>query len=89
MGDPLLNYQGVSTFMPGHLITYIVLQNNKLILTYPPVTFTWDMWFEIMADIYRGLCWILVGFILLPGTKLDRGCRRYYLAACSNPIFTL
>jgi len=52
---------------PGHLITYIVQQNNKLIsITYPAVTFTWDMWLESYGLTFiAGLCWILVGFILL------------------------
>jgi len=52
---------------PGHLITYTVQQNNKLThLTYPAVTFTWDMWLESYGLTFiAGLCWILVGFILL------------------------
>ncbi len=52
---------------PGHLITYAVQQNNKLTtITYPAVTFTWDMWFESYGLTFvAGLCWILVGFILL------------------------
>ena len=52
---------------PGHLITYTVQQNNKLIpLTYHAVAFTWDMWLESYGLTFiAGLCWILVGFILL------------------------
>ncbi len=52
---------------PGHLITYTVQKNSKLtIITYPAVTFTWDMWLESYGLTFiAGLCWILVGFILL------------------------
>jgi hypothetical protein len=52
---------------PGHLITYTAQQNNKLTtITYPAVTFTWDMWLESYGLTFiAGLCWILVGFILL------------------------
>ena len=51
----------------GHLITYTVQQNDKLItITYPAVTFTWDMWLESYGLTFiAGICWILVGFILL------------------------
>ena len=52
---------------PGHLITYTVQQNDKLMtFTYPAVTFTRDMWFESYGLTFiAGICWILVGFILL------------------------
>src|SRR6266699_2082675 len=52
---------------PGHLITYTVQQNNKLTtITYPAVTFTWDLWLESYGLTFiAGLCWILVCFILL------------------------
>ena len=52
---------------PGHLITYTVQQNSKLTtITYPAVTFTWDMWLESYGLTFiAGLCWLLVGFILL------------------------
>src|SRR5205814_9248401 len=42
-------------------------QNNKLItIRYPAVTFTWEMWLESYGLTFiAGLCWILVGFILL------------------------
>jgi anti-sigma regulatory factor (Ser/Thr protein kinase) len=52
---------------PGHLITYTVQQNNELTaISYPAVTFTWDMWLESYGLTFiAGLCWILVGFILL------------------------
>ena len=40
---------------PGDLITYTVQQNGKLAtIISPAVTFTWDMWFELWAGIYRG-----------------------------------
>ena len=52
---------------PGHLITYTVQQNDKLMtFTYPAVTFTRDMWLESYGLTFiAGICWILVGFILL------------------------
>jgi hypothetical protein len=52
---------------PGDLIRYIVQQNSKFVqTTYPAVTFTWDMWFENYGLTFiAGLCWLLVGFILL------------------------
>src|SRR5438093_551274 len=35
-------------------------------LTYPAVTFMWDMWLESYGLTFiAGLCWIVVGFILL------------------------
>jgi hypothetical protein len=53
--------------MPGHLITYTVQHNDKLITrSYPAVTFTQDMWLESYGlTLIAGLCWIVVGFILL------------------------
>jgi len=52
---------------PGDLITYTVQQNGKLAtIISPAVTFTWDMWFESYGLAFiAGLCWLLVGFILL------------------------
>ncbi len=52
---------------PGDLITYTVQQNSKLArIQHPAVTFTWDMWFESYGlALIAGLCWLLVGFILL------------------------
>jgi len=52
---------------PGHSITYTVQQNNKLsTITYPAVIFTWDMWLESYGLAFiAGLCWLLIGFILL------------------------
>jgi signal transduction histidine kinase len=52
---------------PGDSITYTVQQNSKLArVKYPAVTFTWDMWFESYGlALIAGLCWLLVGFILL------------------------
>jgi anti-sigma regulatory factor (Ser/Thr protein kinase) len=52
---------------PGDLITYTVQQNSKLAsIKHPAVTFTWDMWFESYGlALIAGLCWLLVGFILL------------------------
>jgi anti-sigma regulatory factor (Ser/Thr protein kinase) len=52
---------------PGHSITYTIQQNNKLArINYPAVTFTWDMWLESYGLAFiAGLCWLLVGFILL------------------------
>ncbi|HEX9131979.1 MAG TPA: hypothetical protein VF844_06780 [Ktedonobacteraceae bacterium] len=51
----------------GELITYTVEQNGKLAkISHPAVTFTWDMWFESYGlALIAGLCWLLVGFILL------------------------
>ena len=52
---------------PGDQITYTVQQNSKLArIKSPAVTFTWDMWFESYGLTFiAGLCWLLVGFILL------------------------
>jgi anti-sigma regulatory factor (Ser/Thr protein kinase) len=52
---------------PGDLIRYTVQQNSKLArIESPAVTFTWDMWFESYGLTFiAGLCWLLVGFILL------------------------
>jgi hypothetical protein len=52
---------------PGDQITYTVQQNSKLArIISPAVTFTWDMWFESYGLTFiAGLCWLLVGFILL------------------------
>src|SRR5712691_1437327 len=52
---------------PGDPITYTVQQNSKLArIKSPVVTFTWDMWFESYGLTFiAGLCWLLVGFILL------------------------
>ena len=52
---------------PGDPITYTVQQNSKLARIKSPVmTFTWDMWFESYGLTFiAGLCWLLVGFILL------------------------
>jgi len=52
---------------PGDLITYTVQQNGKLAtIISPAVPFTWDMWFESYGlPFIAGLCWLLVGFILL------------------------
>ena len=52
---------------PGHLITYTVQQNDKLMtFAYPAVIFTRDMWLESYGLTFiAGICWILVGFILL------------------------
>jgi hypothetical protein len=52
---------------PGDLITYTVQQNSKLTkIKHPAMTFTWDMWFESYGlALIAGLCWLLVGFILL------------------------
>ncbi len=52
---------------PGDLITYSIQQNSKLArITYPAGTFTLDMWFESYGlTLIAGLCWLLVGFILL------------------------
>jgi anti-sigma regulatory factor (Ser/Thr protein kinase) len=52
---------------PGDLITYTVQQNGKLAsIKHPAVTFTWDMWFQSYGlTLLAGLCWLLIGFILL------------------------
>ena len=52
---------------PGDPVTYTVQQNSKLArIKSPVVTFTWDMWFESYGLTFiAGLCWLLVGFILL------------------------
>ena len=52
---------------PGDLITYTVQQNGKLAsIQHPAVTFTWDMWFQSYGlALVAGLCWLLIGFILL------------------------
>ncbi len=52
---------------PGNLITYTVQQNSKLTrIKHPAVIFTWDMWFESYGlTLIAGICWLLVGFILL------------------------
>jgi anti-sigma regulatory factor (Ser/Thr protein kinase) len=52
---------------PGSLITYTVQQNGKLAnFQHPAVTFTMDMWFQSYGlTLVAGLCWLLIGFILL------------------------
>ncbi len=52
---------------PGDPITYIVQQHNNLTkIIHPATTFTWNMWFESYGLTFiAGLCWLLVGFILL------------------------
>jgi signal transduction histidine kinase len=52
---------------PGHPITYVVQHNDKLSkIIHPAATFTWNMWFESYGLTFiAGLCWLLVGFILL------------------------
>ena len=67
-GQPALEISNVYQHTsPGHLITYTVQQNDKLMtFTYPAITFTQDMWFESYGLTFTaGICWILVGFILL------------------------
>jgi len=52
---------------PGDTITYTAQQNNKLsTIKQPAATFTSNMWFESYGlTLIAGLCWLLVGFILL------------------------
>lgn len=51
----------------GHTITYTIQQNGKLTTTLSPaVTFTTNMWFENYGlTLIAGLCWLVVGCILL------------------------
>ncbi|MGZ3628904.1 MAG: sensor histidine kinase [Ktedonobacteraceae bacterium] len=67
-GQPALEISNVYQHTsPGHLITYTVQQNDKLMtFMYPAITFTQVMWFESYGLTFiAGICWILVGFILL------------------------
>ncbi len=52
---------------PNDLITYTVQQNGKLAsIKHPAAIFTWDIWFQSYGLTFiAGLCWLLIGFILL------------------------
>jgi len=52
---------------PGGLINYIIQTNSSAkIVVRPAVTFTTNMWFESYGlTLIAGICWLLVGFILL------------------------
>jgi anti-sigma regulatory factor (Ser/Thr protein kinase) len=56
---------------PGDLITYTVQQNGKLTsIKHPAAIFTWDIWFQSYGLTFiAGLCWLLIGFILLSGAQ--------------------
>lgn len=56
---------------PNDLITYTIQQNGKLAsIKHPAAIFTWDIWFQSYGLTFiAGLCWLLIGFILLSGAQ--------------------